>query len=91
MSDIIIDGDNCAIILSKEEAMLIFALVGRLPSSDVAGSGSIFSTILESGFISMDEYHAWWRKHALKARIDLECGAEQILPGHSIMLVVKKP
>lgn len=90
MSDIIIDGDNCALILSKEEAMLIFALVGKLPSSAVAGSGSIFSTILDSGFISMDEYNAWWRKHALKARIDLEYKAEQSLPEYSVMLV-KKP
>lgn len=90
MSDIIIDGDHCALILSKEEALVIYALVGKLPSSAVAGSGSIFSTILDSGFISMDEYSAWWGKHAFKARMDLKRRAGQILPDHSVMLV-KKP
>lgn len=89
MSDIIIDGDNCALIISKEEAMLIFALVGKLPSSAVAGSGSIFSTILDSGFVSKEEYHKWWRNHTLMARCDLKIKAGDSLPDGSVMLMKK--
>lgn len=90
MSDIIINGDHCALILSKEEALVIYALVGRLLSGSVDGSNSIYNTIINSGFISREEYHVWWGKHAIKAMKGLKCDAGDLLKTDSV-LIVKKP
>jgi len=68
MSDIIISGDNCALILNKEEALLIFALVGKLPCDAVSGAEDIFNTIDDSGFVSSAEYNEWWNNHEIKKR-----------------------
>jgi len=89
MSDIIINGDHCALILSKEEAMLIFALVGKMTYISVGGAASIYDTLLDSEFISRDEFYAWWDKHELRARIDLECKAGAPTPPGSFVLVKK--
>lgn len=89
MSDIVINNDHCALILSKEEAMLIFSLVGRMTYISVDGSLGIYGTICDSGFISRDEYDAWWGKHVLKARIDLEYKAGSSLPSGAVVLVKK--
>lgn len=87
MSDIVINNDHCALILNKEEAMLIYALVGRLPCSSVGGAGNIFNTIRYSEFITRDEYRAWWDNHAIKVRKDLKCSGGDTISIDDIILM----
>jgi len=89
MSDIVINNDHCALILSKEEAMLVFALVGRMTYIAVGEAVGIYNSLLDSGFISRKESDAWWDKHVLKARIDLNFKAGAHLPPGSFVLTKK--
>ena len=90
MSDIIIHDNHCALILNKEEATIICALVGRLLSGSVDGSHNILNNIIYSEFISREEYHAWWGKHAIMAAKDLKCDSGDLLTTDSF-LIVKNP
>lgn len=86
MSDIVINNDHCALILSKEEAILVLALVGRMTYVTVGEAVNIYATICDSGFVSREESDAWWDKHVLKARIDLNFKGGDILPSGSLVI-----
>lgn len=90
MSEILIHDNYCALILSKEEALVVYALVGKLPAGTVKEAARIFSTFHHSDFISWDEYVAWWDNHVIEARRNIECKAGERLPDSSILLVNKK-
>lgn len=90
MSEILIHDNHCALILSKEEALVIYALVGKLPCGDVKEAARIFNTFHRSDFISWGEYVSWWDNHVIEARRDIECKAGGRLPDSSILIVNKK-
>lgn len=86
MSDIVINNDHCALILSKEEAVLVFALVGKMTNVYISAASNIYNTIRDSGFVSRDEFYAWWDKHALIAMVNLNCKVGETIQQYAVIL-----